>query len=468
MRFLLPLLTPLLLAMTLVIAAPPTHAHLTADEMPSLAPLVEEIGPSVVNIMTTGKLEQVQPESQQPHPFFDHPFFKEFFGDRMPERRRPQLRRPIAQGSGVIVDAVNGYLLTNNHVIATAEEITVTLTDRRVFEAELVGADPETDVALLKIEADSLTALPLADSDELQVGDYVVAIGNPFGLGQTVTAGIVSAVGRSNLPRLGGPDSYQDFIQTDAAINVGNSGGALINLGGELVGINTAIFTGRGGNIGIGFAIPINMARQVMDQLVTHGEIQRGRIGVQIQDMTPEFAEALGTTYQKGALVAQVLPGTPAEAAGIQRGDIVVEMNGEPVTGSADLRNKVGMLRVGDAVRLTVVREGETMTIDLAVGEAGKVALGPGSQIPELKGVVLGPIEPSSPLHGEVEGVLVIEVEEGTPAWEAGLRADDVIVQVNRREVREPDDIVAAVEETGPPILLNVRRGEGALFLLIR
>ena len=467
MRFLLPLLTPFLLAVTLVIAAPSARAHMTADEQHSLAPLVKEIGPAVVNIQVTGELEQMRPQPQQPHPFFDHPFFKEFFGDREFERPRPQMRRPSALGSGVIVDAENGYLLTNNHVIEVGEEITVTLTDRRVFKAELVGADPETDVALLKIDADALLAMPLADSDDLEVGDYVVAIGNPFGLGQTVTAGIVSAVGRSGILPLG-PDSYQDFIQTDAAINVGNSGGALVNLEGELVGINTAIFTGRGGNIGIGFAIPINMARQVMDQLVTHGEIQRGRIGVQIQDLTPEIAEALGTTHQKGALVAQVLPGTPAEAAGIQRGDVVVEMNGEAVTGSADLRNKVGMLRVGDAVRLTVVREGEAMTIDLAVGEAGKVALGPGSQIPELKGVVLGPIEPSSPLHGEVEGVLVIEVEEDTPAWEAGLRADDVIVQVNRREVREPDEIVAAIEETGPPILLNVRRGEGALFLLIR
>ena len=469
MRFPLLLLTPILLAMTLVVAAPPAHAHLTAEELPSLAPLVKEIGPAVVNIQVTGEPKQMQSrpqQPQQPHPFFDHPFFKEFFGDREFERRRPQMRRPSALGSGVIVDAENGYLLTNNHVVEVGEEITVTLTDRRVFKAELVGADPETDVALLKIDADSLSAMPLANSDGLEVGDYVVAIGNPFGLGQTVTAGIVSAIGRSGL-RLG-PDSYQDFIQTDAAINVGNSGGALINLKGELVGINTAIFTGGGGNIGIGFAIPINMARQVMDQLLTHGEIQRGRIGVQIQDLTPEIAEALGTTYQKGALVAQVLPDTPAEAAGIQRGDVVVEMNGDPVTGSADLRNQVGMLRVGDAVRLTIVREGETMTIDLAVGEAGKVALGLGSQVPELKGVVLGPIDPSSPLHEEVEGVMVIEVEEGTPAWEAGLRVDDVIVQVNRREVREPDEIVAVVEETGLPILLNVRRGEGALFLLIR
>ena len=464
MRFPLLLLVPVLLAAMVGLAAP-AHAHLAADEVPSLAPLVKEIGPSVVNIQVKGRLEQLQPESQEPHPFFDHPFFKEFFGERMPERRRPQLRRPSALGSGVIVDAENGYLLTNNHVIEMAEEITVTLTDRRVFEAELVGADPETDVALLKIDADSLTALSFADSGELQVGDYVVAIGNPFGLGQTVTAGIVSAVGRSGL-RL---ESYEDFIQTDAAINVGNSGGALVNLKGELVGINTAIYAGRvGGNIGIGFAIPINMAQRIMDQLLTHGEIQRGRIGVQIQDLTPEFAEALGTTHQRGALVAQVLPGTPAEEAGILAGDVIVGMNGESVIGATDLRNKVGLLRVGDAVRLSIVRDGETMTIELAVGERGEVTLSAGSQIPQLEGVALGPLTPDSPLYDELkEGVVVLSVEVDTPAWNAGLREGDVIVEVNRQEVKDSDDIMAVLEGSTPPLLLNVRRGEGARFILI-
>ena len=459
MRFPLLLLTPILLAAALCVAAP-AHAHLAADEVPSLAPLVKESAPAVVIVATQGKLQQPQ-QPQQPHPFFDHPFFERFFGDR--ERPTPQPRRPRAMGSGVIVDAENGYLLTNQHVIDKAEQITVTLTDRREFEAEVVGADPETDVALLKIDADALTALPLADSDELQIGDYVVAIGNPFGLGQTITSGIVSAVGRSGLSL----ESYEDFIQTDAAINVGNSGGALINLKGELVGINTAIFSGRGGNIGIGFAIPINMARQIMDQLLTHGEIQRGRIGVQIQDLTPDLAEALGTSHERGAVVAQVIPGTPAEAAGIQRGDVIAEMNGEPVGGSSDLRNMVGLLRVGDAVRLTIERDGEPMTIELAVGESGEIALGAGSQIPQLQGVVLGPLTPSSPLHGEVEGVLVIEVEVDTPAWEAGLREDDVIVEVNRRKVEDTGEILEALEGSLPPLLLNIRRGDGARFILI-
>ena len=456
MRFPLLLLTPILLAAMLGLAAP-AQAHLTADEVPSLAPLVKESAPAVVIVATQGKLQQ--PQTQEPHPFFDHPFFERYFG----ERPNPQPRRPRAMGSGVIVDADNGYLLTNHHVIDNAEQITVALTDRREFEAEVVGADPETDIALLKIDADSLTALPFADSNELQVGDYVVAIGNPFGLGQTITAGIVSAVGRSGLSL----ESYEDFIQTDAAINVGNSGGALINLKGELVGINTAIFSGRGGNIGIGFAIPINMARQIMDQLLTHGEIQRGRIGVQIQDLIPDLAEALGTSHERGAVVAQVIPGTPAEAAGIQIGDVIVEMNGEPVVGSSDLRNKVGLLRVGDAVRLTIERDGKPMTIELAVGESSEVALGAGSQIPQLKGVVLGPLTPSSPLYEEVEGVLVVEVEVDTPAWNAGLREGDVIVEVNRREVKSTDEILEAFEGSVPPLLLNIRRGDGARFILI-
>ena len=452
------LLTPILLAAALAIAAP-AHAHLAADEVPSLAPLVKESAPAVVIIATEGRLQQ--PQMQEPHPFFDHPFFERFFGER--ERPTPQPRRPRAVGSGVIVDAENGYLLTNQHVIDEAERITVALTDRREFQAEVVGADPETDVALLKIDAEALTALPLGNSDELQIGDYVVAIGNPFGLGQTITAGIVSAVGRSGLSL----ESYEDFIQTDAAINVGNSGGALINLKGELVGINTAIFSGRGGNIGIGFAIPVNMARRIMDQLLTHGEIQRGRIGVQIQDLTPDLAEALGTSHQQGAVVAQVLPGTPAEGAGIQAGDVIVEMNGEQVTGSSDLRNKVGLLRVGDAVSLTIERDGKPLTIDLAVGESGKVALGAGSQIPQLEGVVLGPLTPSSELYGEVEGVLVIEVEVETPAWNAGLREGDVITEVNRQEVKNSDEILAVLEGSVPPLLLNIRRGDGARFILI-
>ena len=457
MRFPFPILMPVLVAGVLGAAAP-AGAHPAADEVASLAPLISGSAPAVVNIATRS---EAAGETRR-HPFFDDPFFRRFFGDRPRQKPRPRESRSV--GSGVIVDAARGYLLTNQHVVAKADEIIVTLTDRRKIEAELVGADPGTDVAVLKVEPEALTALPLADSDDLKVGDYVVAIGNPFGLGQTVTSGIVSAVGRSGL----GIESYENFIQTDASINPGNSGGALINLKGELVGINTAIIAPGGGNIGIGFAIPINMARRIMDQLLVHGEIQRGRIGVQIQDLTPELAEAFGVASQRGAVVSQVIPDTPAKAAGIQAGDVIIGMNSEPVTGSADLRNKVGMLRVGDPVRLVVMRDGEPMEIALAVGGIEEARLEPGSRIPKLKGAVFGPLTEESPLHGKVAGVLVVEVATGSPAWNAGLRDGDVITSVNRQPVREPDDVLRMASAVDGPLLLNIRRGDGALFVLIR
>ena len=457
MRFPFPILMPVLVAGALGAAAP-AGAHPAADEVPSLAPLISGSAPAVVNIATRS---EAAGETRR-HPFFDDPFFRRFFGDRPRQKPRPRESRSV--GSGVIVDAARGYLLTNQHVVAKADEIIVTLTDRRKIEAELVGADPGTDVAVLKVEPEALTALPLADSDDLKVGDYVVAIGNPFGLGQTVTSGIVSAVGRSGL----GIESYENFIQTDASINPGNSGGALINLKGDLVGINTAIIAPGGGNIGIGFAIPINMARRIMDQLLVHGEIQRGRIGVQIQDLTPELAEAFGVASQRGAVVSQVIPDTPAKAAGIQAGDVIIGMNSEPVTGSADLRNKVGMLRVGDPVRLVVMRDGESMEIALAVGGIEEARLEPGSRIPKLKGAVFGPLTEELPLHGKVAGVLVIEVATGSPAWNAGLRDGDVITSVNRQPVREPDDVLRMASAVDGPLLLNIRRGDGALFVLIR
>ncbi len=452
MRIPVAILVAVFAVLTAVSAA---QGHVPAGEMPSLAPLVKESAPAVVNIATKGT------SAQTPlRPFFDDPFFRRFFGN--PPRRRPMPSRSV--GSGVIVDAEEGYLLTNHHVIAQADEIVVTLSDRRQLAAELVGADPDTDVALLKVEPGSLTALPFADSDAVEVGDYVVAIGNPFGLGQTVTAGIVSAVGRSNL----GIESYENFIQTDASINPGNSGGALIDLSGRLVGINTAIIAPGGGNIGIGFAIPINMASRIMDQLLAHGKIDRGRIGVQIQDLTAELADALDVAERRGAVVTRVMPDTPAEEAGLLEGDVIVQMNGEAVTGSGDLRNKVGMLRVGDAVALAIVRDGQTIQVDLAVGAIRDATLDPGNEIPRLAGAVFGPLTTDSPLYGKVKGVLVTEVEEGSAAWNAGLRAGDVIVSVNRQAVSEPGDILALAADEDRPLLLNVRRGEGALFILVR
>ena len=430
-------------------------ASTDGKEVMSLAPLVELTSPAVVNIATKGKTEVAR------HPLFDDPFFKRFFGDKLP----PEQRETQSVGSGVIVDAKQGYLLTNNHVIEKADEVVVTLKDRRQLKATVVGADPDTDVAVLKVDPVDLTALPLADSEKLLVGDFVVAIGNPFGLGQTVTSGIVSALGRSGL----GIEGYEDFIQTDASINPGNSGGALINLRGELVGINTAIIAPGGGNIGIGFAIPINMAKLVMDQLIAHGEVQRGRIGVQIQDLTPDLAEAFKVQPQDAAVVSQVTPDSPAEKAGIKAGDVITQVNGLPIKGSSDLRNKIGLMRIGEKVILSIIRDGEKKDIDMVVGEVKETpAEQTAASVPKLEGATFGSIPATSPLYGKLEGVLVLDVATDSPAWRAGLRKDDEITSVNRKPVKTAEEFAAAAGESSGSLLLNIRRGDGALFILIR
>jgi Do/DeqQ family serine protease len=425
------------------------------DGITTLAPLVEQVSPAVVNIATKGKSEA------QRHPLFDDPFFKRFFGDRLP----PEQREINAVGSGVIVDAEKGYLLTNSHVVDKADEVVITLTDRRQLKAEVVGTDPETDIAVLKVNPEKLIALPLADSERLLVGDFVMAIGNPFGLGQTVTTGIVSALGRSGL----GIEGYEDFIQTDASINPGNSGGALINLKGELVGINTAIIAPGGGNIGIGFAIPINMARLVMEQLIEHGEVQRGRIGVQIQDLTPDLAEAFGVDVQTGAVVSQVIPGGPADKAGIKSGDVITHVNTEPVDGSADLRNTIGLKRVGEKVKLSLIRNGEKQEVEMEIGAAedeGTQAAVDG--VPKLEGITVGSLPVDHPLYAEVKGVLVVAVDQNSAAYGAGLREGDVITSVNREPVTTPAEFTEAAQKSNGALLLNIRRGDGALFILIR
>jgi serine protease Do/serine protease DegQ len=431
-------------------------ASVDGKDVPSLAPLLQEVSPAVVNIATRGKAEMTR------HPLFDDPFFRRFFGDRIPREQRENQ----SVGSGVIVDAKAGYLLTNHHVIDKADEVMVTLTDRRQLKAKVVGSDPDTDIAVLKVDPINLRSVPLADSDHLLVGDYVVAIGNPFGLGQTVTAGIVSALGRSGL----GIEGYEDFIQTDASINPGNSGGALINLKGELVGINTAIIAPGGGNIGIGFAIPINMARGIMDQIIAHGEVQRGRIGVQIQDLTPELAEAFKVDVTAGAVVSQVTPGSPAEEAGVKAGDVITKANGLEIDNSADLRNRIGLMRVGDKVTLKLIRDGKEIEIAMTVGEVKEASVGgsAGNAVPKLEGAVFGVIPETSPLRGQVEGVAVLDVQDGSPAYNAGLRKDDVITSVDRKPVRKPEELLSAARAAGDALLLNVRRGDGALFIFVR
>ncbi|HET6223258.1 MAG TPA: Do family serine endopeptidase [Dongiaceae bacterium] len=324
-------------------------------QVPSLAPLVKQVTPAVVNIAVKGRVKV-------DNPMLSDPFFRKFFD--LPEG--PVEREVQAAGSGVIVDARAGYVMTNGHVVEHADAIVVTLKDNRRFNAKLVGVDSGTDIALLKIDAQNLTAMAIGDSDRLEVGDYVLAIGNPFGLGQTVTSGIVSALGRSGL----GIENYENFIQTDASINPGNSGGALINLRGELVGINTAILAPSGGNVGIGFAVPINMAKSVMQQIVTHGEVRRGRLGVQVQDVTPDLAEAMRLTVDGGAVVSQVEAGSAAKRAGIQAGDVILAVDGQPVRGASDLRNRIGLMPVGRNIDLTILREGAQRTLSVRLAQS--------------------------------------------------------------------------------------------------
>lgn len=424
--------------------------------VPTLAPLVQEITRTVVNIAVVSK----QPMNL--NPLFRDPFFRDFFN--LPDLAEPEPR--LSAGSGVIVDAEKGYVLTNNHVVENGIEISVTLTDRRQFEAQVIGVDPATDIALLKIDADNLSALPFGNSDELQVGDYVVAVGNPFGLGQTVTSGIVSALGRSGI----NPEGYEDFIQTDASINPGNSGGALVTLSGELVGINTAIIAPGGGNVGIGFAVPINMARSVMDQLIEFGEVHRGRLGVVVQDLTPDLAQALQIDTARGAIVSQVDPNSPAEDAGIQVGDVIVAVDGIPVEKSTDLRNRVGLMQPGRTLAITALRNGQEVELSATIGmptndQRGEIPTEPGF----LEGAQLAELGPGMPGYGEVTGIAVTSVQPNSPAARAGLRSGDVIVGVNNRAVRTVAELMSALPKPGQgPAALTLYRNGRSLFLVIQ
>ncbi|MBI2779167.1 MAG: DegQ family serine endoprotease [Gammaproteobacteria bacterium] len=448
----------LLLVAAGTLSAPAMAALPLADSqgvaVPTLAPMIEKSAPAVVNISTRGRVRV------EDNPLLQDPFFRRFFGAPDMPRERPTQ----SLGSGVVVDAAKGYVLTNNHVVDKADEITVTLRDGRSLSAKLIGADPEADVAVIQIPAQGLTALPLADSSRLRVGDFVVAIGNPFGLGQTVTSGIVSALGRTGL----GIEGYENFIQTDASINPGNSGGALVNLRGELVGVNTAILAPGGGNVGIGFAIPSNMAHDIMRQLVTYGEVKRGQLGIMMQDLTPDLAKAFNIKEQSGAVVAKVLKGSPADKAGLASGDIITTVNGNPVRGAAELRNAIGLLRVGEKVALVVLRDGKPHTINVLIAQTSQAKVDMGRVQPHLAGATLGTIEEGSPLYGRIEGMVVLDVESGSRAWRAGLRKDDIIQSINRLPVRTIDELKRAIKASERRLLLNVRRGRSGLFIVIQ
>jgi serine protease Do/serine protease DegQ len=409
------------------------------DGLPTFAPILEKVTPAVVNIAVLQK----SPEEQ--NPLMRDPFFRRFFG--APQQSQPQ----ISAGSGVIVDAKNGYVITNAHVVKDAREIQVTLKNNLRLPATLVGADPGTDIALLKVEGRNLTEAKFGDSDALQVGDFVIAIGNPFGIGQTATSGIVSALGRSGLSMEG----YEHFIQTDAPINPGNSGGALINLKGELIGINSAIIGPSGGSVGIGFAVPAVIARAVMDQLIRFGEVRRGRLGVAMQDVVGG----------EGAAVTEVQANSPAAEAGLRKGDVVIGLNGRPVRGAAELRARLSVVPVGETIELSVQRGGETQALKARIGEVEKASRAGGQAIAELAGAELTDAQRQG---GRRErAVLVTAVDAGSEAFSHGLRAGDVILGVNQRRVATVQALVRALRAAGP-LALNVVRGDTVLAIPIR
>jgi Do/DeqQ family serine protease len=426
-----------------------------AREMPSLAPMIEKISPAVVNISVSGSVTETS------NPLANDEFFRRFFDFQEPQQRKQEVE---AAGSGVIVDAAKGYILTNHHVIENADKITVTLLDNRSVSAKVVGSDKGSDLAVLKVDANGLTSMPFGDSSRLRVGDYVVAIGNPFGFSHTVTSGIVSALGRSGINR----DAYEDFIQTDASINPGNSGGALANLNGELVGINSAIISRSGGNIGIGFAIPVNMARSIMEQLISFGSVSRGLLGVSINDVSPEVAATYGLHDNSGALVMAVSPDSSAEHAGIRIDDVIVSVNGAHVRDSGSLRNAIGLLRPGDQVKVGLIREGKETTVTATLGAstaANTKAEAEPEQSTGLDEVFEGGEIVDAP--SATPGLLVRRVDPGSPAADRGLRPGDIITKINRMRVRSMADAKPLLRDARS-IIVEVQRGGRSQLILMR
>ena len=413
--------------------------------VPSLAPMLKRVTPAVVNIATRGTVEEQ-------NPLMNDPFFRRFFD--VPNQ--PRQREFQSAGSGVIVDAKNGYIITNAHVVENATDITVQLLDNRSLKAKVVGSDPGSDVAVLKVQAGNLVDLPIADSDRAEVGDFVVAIGNPFGLGHTVTSGIVSALGRSGI----NPEGYEDFIQTDASINPGNSGGALVNLGGQLVGINSAILSRTGGNIGIGFAIPSNMMKIVMNQLIKYGSVKRGVLGVNIQTLAPEIAQSMGLPETtQGALVSQVVDGSPAEKAGVKAGDVITAVNGRAVKDAGSLRNSIGLLSIGEKVDLALLRDGKPRRVTATVSERDAAA--------EAKAAGAHSGLEGADITDSSNGVLIRAVADGSPAAQRGLRANDVILAVGRVHVANVAEFRKATADQ-EAFVLQIRRGNAMLVIPIR
>ena len=453
-------------------SAAPAPVDAPAPALPgagvSYAGVVEQVTPAVVTIRSERRVRNVSQDIPDE--------LREFFGDRFGfGRRGPQMpeRRQGGLGSGVVVRP-DGYILTNNHVVDGAEQVNVELTDGRAFKAKVVGTDAATDLAVVKIDGTNLPTLPLGDSEAVRVGDVVLAVGNPLGVGQTVTLGIVSAKGRATAR---GDNSYEDFIQTDAPINQGNSGGALVSTRGELVGINSQILTPSGGNIGIGFAIPANMAKNVMTQLIDHGEVHRGMIGVTIQPVTSDIASSLGLSQVRGALVNSVQTGSPADKAGIRRGDVITSVNGAAVKDSNDLRNDVAQMAPGSTAKLTVVRDGKEQTLNVTLAErkaagSGRGEEGGANNADRSGGFGMG-VEPLTRDRAQElgiptsSGVLISDVQPGSRAADAGLRPGDVITEVDRKPVNSPDALRAALKDGSKPALLLVHRGPATVYMTL-
>ncbi|KTD36177.1 DegP protease (Do-like, S2-serine-like) [Legionella nautarum] len=432
---------------------------------PTLAPVLKNAMPAIVNVAVQGVLPNSNANAED-----DDADSQDQQAQAQPQPQVPEKARKFQSiGSGVIVDPQNGVIITNDHVIRNANLITVTLNDGRRLKAKLIGGDSETDIAVLKIDAKNLKSLPIGDSDKAEVGDFVVAIGNPFGLNsfgnsQTATFGIISATKRSDL----NIEGVENFIQTDAAINPGNSGGALVNAAGELIGINTAIISPYGGNIGIGFAIPINMAKDVAQQLVKYGSIHRGLMGIFVQHLTPELAQAMGYSEDfKGALVAQVNQDSPAEKAGLKPGDIITQINNTKITEATQVKSTVGLLRVGSDAKILLQRDGKEITLNASVTDVKKHEQKLQASNPFLYGLALKNFEQDSPLHGHVVGVQVVGASENSAGWRAGLRPGDIIIAANKTQTTNVKSLQTVAQQQKQQMLVQVLRGIGALYLLI-
>lgn len=454
-------------------AAETASSATTAQQMPSLAPMLEKVMPSVVSINVEGSTTVNTPRMgrnfqqffgdnspfcQDGSPFQNSPFCQQGGGQGGGQGGDAQQQKFMALGSGVIIDAAKGYVVTNNHVVDNANSIKVSLSDGRKFDAKVVGKDPRSDIALIQIQdPKNLTAIKIADSDALRVGDYTVAIGNPFGLGETVTSGIVSALGRSGL----NVENYENFIQTDAAINRGNSGGALVNLNGELIGINTAILAPDGGNIGIGFAIPSNMVNSLTEQMVKYGQVKRGELGIMGTELSSDLAKAMKVDAQRGAFVSQVMPNSSAAKAGIKAGDVITSLNGKPISSFSALRAQVGTMPVGSKVELGLVRDGKPVNVTLELQQSSQTQVDSSSIFNGIEGAEMSN-------KGADKGVVVSNVKAGTPAAQIGLKKGDVIIGANQQPVKNIADLRKIFDSKPSVLALNIQRGDTTIYLLMQ